>query len=433
MTISPYRIPYDTATWGTSASLGYRMGVPAPDTAAGYFNQDVTQTPYTGNNIPLSSYYDQFGAGMFQSPLFTYCIRPGRTTYSDFYPVVVDIASSRTLTLADIADNTIVPLTLLGSQLTNCAAVKVTTGANSSFLQLDVPRSVAIYGDLLASSSDTDLYVWIYGTDFYGLPKTYMAALSLNPEAPSGLLMDTPTCFYTITGIQIGSTNFSDMSGTVDIVTGFNFGLPYRLDQMAHVIGYSQGDAVLSGISPNNNNVEASYLYPNGYVVTSTPPPALGSVIPWGLALPVEAVIATTTADSVTTGLQIGTPYLSPQGLITADTRGFVHPTLYSDWSQANPVGATLVAAANFPAGATLTMTYYVAGADMFQQQMNVTRGLWYALPGQSSTTEEPPVSRLGYQQFAAFDGGIPDPTTVLALKGAIPYYEPPSAATIPS
>ena len=432
--VSPNLIPGDSAAWGTSLPLGSRMGVAAPDNAPQYYLDDHTSDPYYGNNVSLGSYYDKWGVGMFRSPLFTHRIRPGRTTYaiSNGYPTP-DISSISNP--HNHQSNTVYPLPLYGSTTPNCAAVKLYNGT-TPYLQFDVPRSISVWGNALLTGGDTvNIRLWIYGTDFYGMPKTYMAYIPFESnDAVTGLLYETPSCFYTVNYLQIAfDGDTQEIDGEIDIVTGFNFGLPYLLAQIPHVIGYSQGDEVLSGTPAPYYNEESSFYYPLGFVVdTSGPPPAVGAITPWFIGSPVADVPVTVTTNIIQTGIVTGSDYTTPQNLKSPDNRGYIHPNNVSDWSTSNPLTGSIVTTGNFPAGATLTTTYYVQGADMFQQQVNVMRGLWYGYPGQGGLN--PPIANLGYQVpptvgVATTYGGVLDPMNIYALKGAVPYYELPSLA----
>lgn len=396
--------PADPSKWGSYISLGTRVGIQSPPVTNAVFQTgSVTYTQPKRRG----SYLDQWGPGALQSAICTYRICPGQNQSPSNNPDVAFVQN-----ISQMNPNQL--LTLTGSTEKFCASFLVTdTSANaSSFLQFDYPRSISVWASGGAATLDVNLVFNIYGSDWYGESKTYQMTL------PSGTyenqITDIPTAFYKINAIKNVTPTDSESVDAIAFSTGFNFGLPYRLDQEAHVLGYSQSDEALSqtGSSPNFvwSNIEASYFYPNHYDSSS------GLIIPFQLG-----VLFSGTP---------GTTYTAPQSITSGDNRGFFRPNMITDWVDGIP-GGTVQKGSNFILGSIATLTYYVAGADWMTNQIKDVRSLWYTYPGQNA--DNPPISVLGFQLFGEqpdgnepFQNMIPDPNDISALKGACPYYEAP-------
>ena len=458
--------------WGSYVTYGTRMGTTSP--LADVDPQNRNQVLRRG------SYLEAYGRGMYQSPYFTYRIRPGRNPFAD-YGTIPDVAAFDHGTPAGTL------LSLLGAQLsaTHAAAVFVSIKSPTSeipmsslgklgYLQLDVPRSVS-FSCIEAPNVDVTIKVNIYGSDFYGELKMYQASFLVSSAIHADLktnatpIFDIPTSFYQIHAIKLVSFSAPITAGQFTINTGFNFGLPYRLDQYSHIIKYSQNDVQLSvnanaGIGAAQLLIEGSYSDPVNYLDVLT---ALPDVRSWQLGTPgpipigVDEVAGTPkyfqpgvvwgnyefVDNDIPGSFKANNFYMATQTAYSPDNRGVVRPNLNARWTNhydGSP-GELLWdqnVLINFEPGSIMTVHYYVAGADFYQEQVKNIRKQWYSSQPGSYFNQIPDNSsifqKLGYQDYASYDPtsnatkaasdptSICDPADIRALKGPRPYYEAP-------
>ena len=141
--------------------------------------------------------------------------------------------------------------------------------------------------------------------------------------------------------------------------------------------------------------------------------------------------------------------YMATQTAYSPDNRGVIRPNLNAKWTNHYDAPAGFGNLTydqnvfiNFNPGAMMTVHYYVAGADFYQEQVKNIRKQWYSSqPGSyfSQISNNSSIfEKLGYQDYASYDPtddttkaasdptSICDPADIRALKGPRPYYEAP-------
>lgn len=477
MATSSFNItPPNPDLWGTHVTNGYRVGTPAPSQngfVPGQNNSVLLQNSAMGK-------LDQYGAGVFTSPIFTYRIRPGQCSNPQNNPDIYNNGGASTYPSSP--EN--LPLTGSGSQ-PNAACAKILLNGQSA-LQFDVPRGISfnLYDVQGPVNTPATVVFNVYGLDFYLRPKTYQWTftipanasdqLALHPTIP--FVYTTTQMFYVVTGVQFVSSTDTVSIVSYTLTTANRFGLPYRLDQAAHMIQYSQTDTTDSTLIDGTNqmssntiayNVETSLNWPQAYLRPTAPANHTDvQTVFENTAIPTTSFMigsATTPFDGGilhdgTLPIQCGANYRNPQSISSNDPLGYFTPnTSVSKPFTFNTSGAANILGyytGTFWPGSTMTFTYYVAGADFYSAQMKAMQS-WWANYGSDTT----PLANLGYREYynsggtGAFGGnnrggtgqpleppfqtgnkvpyinGIPDPYDVMSSKGATPYYEPQYAS----
>lgn len=456
--------------WGSYVTYGTRMGTTSP--LADVDPQNRTQILRRG------SYLEAYGRGMYQSPYFTYRIRPGRNPFAN-YGATPDVASFNFGTPA----GTLLSLTGAQPTATHAAAVfvpiksptaqiPVSSTGKLGYLQLDVPRSVS-FSCTTKPNVDVTIKVNIYGTDFYGEFKMYQASFYVPTAIKAATLtnatpfFDIPTSFYQIHAVKFVSFSTPITTGAFQINTGFNFGLPYRLDQAAHILAYSQTDVKLDYLEVPSDGLPYQWIEGSDTI----PPWNLGTtpndILQWQTGIPGIIPAGLTNPDgdykqlqpgiiwgnysfendTIMGSLQSNNFYMATQTAYSPDNRGVIRPNMNVTWTNhyGSDLGNLVYNAdqfINFNPGAMMTVHYYVAGADFYQEQVKNIRKQWYSSQPGSYFSQIPNNSsifqKLGYQDYASYDPtsdttkadsdptSICDPADIQALKGPRPYYEAP-------
>jgi hypothetical protein len=351
--------------WGTSISQGlrvgpsaYNQGCPLPVLAANLRYSDSQIQDAENRRQAL----DQWGPGIYTGGLFTYRILPTA------FPITTASVAPTALGRANIvySENLVgrafefLPLASLPGAPR--ATQLVTRVDGSTVLVLDYPRTVNIYSD----ASQTCSYEFnIYGTDMYG--QKMMETITYVNAAPGAAgdvyYVTGKKAFSQITAVYFVGESGGELPGLpISIGTSNVFGLPFALNQACHVIGYSQGDVKLQALSMNDYK-EGSFTVPIAQFTATTLQPYLNAgpgLIRGGLADP-----------------------LVPSTATTRDVRGVFAPYQALGWtnvtySQAagfTITGPDVATTTGWTGGAgfqsLLTITYYVAGADMYQNQID--------------------------------------------------------------
>ena len=397
--------------WGTYVSQGLRVGPSSREEGLGLptLNQNEVYSPSQIQAAEARMVaLDQWGPGAYTGGLFTYRILPTPvnelTTSSPTALGQANIVSQ--FNLAANSFNT--PLSLSGTLApTSQVATQRYVSNGVTALQIDYPRTVAIYQD----AAQTAAYnVKVYGTDFYG-----QLMMETIPVAAAATLVFGKKAFWKISAVYLTDlVNAIAAAKYLAIGTSNIFGLPYSLNQICHTLYYSQGDRQLEALATQGNQ---------GYREGSANFPAnmQGALtdflnIPYQVASPRAIVGQDFSTATATTG----------------DVRGTVWPRSNYQWTTGPAVNSTTTpgvisfsgiaanASVNQWTGANnpyITLTYYMAGADMFQNQMLGIQNAVAASWGGSSAMWQK-ASPYGFAPLRNEDG----------IKGVAQYWEAPPA-----
>ena len=471
-----------------------------PSIQGNYFSQGLTVGPKSPPTTTLSNAValrDTWGEGMQTGQAFTYRILPYAATYvtqptsgnSQGFGGNIPTTTDQSI-VAKIANVVTAitsfpyPLSLSGSTATPRGATKYMLHRNNGFglvpsliagqtnssipaLQLDYPRCLAVTTVIEATAAPWDggpftMTVNIYGYDYYGQPM--METITSVNDGPTGLnvtgakVTNTLKAFYGVTAAYVTSVSTGTPPTVGAVVFQFLigvsnvFGLPYSLNQASHLIGYSQGSAIVETEGPFVNNAsggggdEGSWIFPTNQAVTGFPgQPATNNA---AVALPGGSLgpYLTATPSQISCSF-IPTLVFQNSTAISRDVRGLISPQdavsitsvhdytpLFNpgDWSKStNPY---------------MSATYYVAGGDQqINEQINIQNTV-SALGGGSSSLSGNPFTGMWRSVldpegvFLPIVNGVqitpatatPDMfprTDINYLKGFPQYYEnPPNA-----
>lgn len=362
---------------------------------------------------------DCWGEGMYTGQHFTYRILP--TPGANNNLEVGDIVQSIGWNAGSLP--TAFPYKLTLSQSDNTVSPRPTTSYvknGNTAIQLDYPRCVEVRLNAASEALPIVATVTVYGYDFYMQPMTdqivCQAQVALTPSP-----FKTNKAFYGITDAYI--TNITGVPSTAFSITfsievSNRFGLPYKLEESAHLIAYSQGSvsafnnvpAVNPGGSPTYIGNEASYIFPTWYPDAAVT--AGATLYPWLISYPALVQAGNTFLDDLTS--------IDPRGLFEPQNKlshtspilpatGYPLETGSGDWS-----------ASAFP---FLSFTYYVAGGDNFQDQM-------VHIQDSISQLGNSGVDPAAYQSSfkSMWRTKLPRVTTAQSLKGSPQYYQAPPA-----
>lgn len=470
-----------------------------PSIQGNYFSQGLTVGPKSPPTTTLSNAValrDTWGEGMQTGQAFTYRILPYAATYvtqptsGNSQGFGGNIPTTTDQSIVAKINNVVTamtsfpyPLPLSGSIATPRGATKYMLHRNNGFglvpsltagttnssipaLQLDYPRCLAVTTVIEATAAPWDggpltMTVNIYGYDYYGQPM--METVTNLNLGPTGLnftgakVTNTQKAFYGVTAAYVtsvstgtpptvGAVLFQFLIGVSNV-----FGLPYSLNQSAHLIGYSQGSAIVETQPVFSNNEahgggdEGSWIFPTNQGGTFPGQPATNNV-----AVPVPAgalgAYLTSTPSQITCSFN---PTLvdSNSTAITRDVRGVIGPQ--DAVSITDETNHTLIFSPGDWSNATnpyMTATYYVAGGDQqINEQINIQNTV-SALGGGSSSLSGNPFTGMWRSVldpegvFLPIVNGVqitpatatPDMfprTDINYLKGFPQYYEnPPNA-----
>lgn len=356
--------------WGTSVTQGFRIG-PSAENEGAYPAGEYAPTSAIRYQL------DQWGPGVYTGGLFTYRILPApvdsitiaTTTpgHSNRDNVVAQFAMSTTLLEQS--------LPLSGAVTSPRATQKITVNGVDKLI-FDYPRTINLYTD---NAQTATIGVQVYGSDLYGQPMTEVITI-VGPGTTTGSVTIQPglKAFAQVDAVYIASQDGAVTTNNFAIGTSNTFGLPFRLDQACHVVAYSQGDLALQDLSVGYT--EASWSWPQTFgLIQDTP---AGTITPYQISGPAQLNAGDSTTATATTG----------------DVRGTVYPDITSQWTDVQApttsnagffeiiVTGPLISSptptnnwinADFP---YITVTYYVAGADMYQNQILAQRDAAKAL-----------------------------------------------------
>lgn len=470
-----------------------------PSIQGNYFSQGLTVGPKSPPTTTLSNAValrDTWGEGMQTGQAFTYRILPYAATYvtqptsgnsqgfgGNIPPTTDQSIVAKINNVVTAMTSFPYPLTLSGSTATPRGATKYMLHRNNGFglvpsliagqtnssvpaLQLDYPRCLAVTTVTDATVAPWDggpltMTVNIYGYDYYGQPM--METVTALNHGPTGLnvtgaqVTNTSKAFYGVTAAYVTSVNTGTppTSGAVQfqflIGVANVFGLPYSLNQAAHLIGYSQGSAIVEteGVFVNNlphgGGDEGSYIFPTSQGGTFPGQPATNNP---AVALPAGAlrVYQSATPSQITCSFIPTFPEPNSTA-ITRDVRGLIAPL--DSITITDPSNYILIFNPGDWSNSTnsyMSATYYVAGGDQqINEQINI-QNIVSALGGGSSSLSGNPFTGMwrsvldpegvslpvvnGVQITPAT--ATPDmfpQTDINYLKGFPQYYEnPPNA-----
>lgn len=477
-----------------------------PSIQGNYFSQGLTVGPKSPPTTTLSNAValrDTWGEGMQTGQAFTYRILPYGAIYIP-QPVgggiglPVGYDQSIVFLVGNIQTAiTSFPykLTLAGSTATPRGATKYMLHRNNGFglvpsliagqtnssipaLQLDFPRCLAIVTSFATSTPPLTTFgpftmtLNIYGYDYYGQPMMETVNTSVASPGVNVLVninvTNTKKAFYGVTAAYVTAYNTGTAapSGTVNFQLSIGvsnaFGLPYSLNQAAHLIGYSQGSFFVEqqnlfvNPSGHDDSNEGSYIFPTNQTTAGYPgQPATG---PGGInpAVPVDptslAPYRTATPSQISAAFNptfnVGPPQVvNYSTAFTRDVRGVVAPQ--NAITITSPANNTLIYSPGDWSTAFnnyISATYYVAGADQqINDQINIQNTV-SALGGGSSSLSGNPFTGMWRSvldpagAFLPVVNGVqitpatatPDmfpQTDINYLKGFPQYYEnPPNA-----
>ena len=389
--VANFRLPFsgdDPDVWGSVITKGVRSGAAAGE-------GDIAPEG-EANRAP---YLDQFGAGMYQSPIVTYRFRanPGQEQ---------DVFANQIMTSLTVGMR--IPLT--GSTVTTArASQKVVGGVNAAgqpleWLVFDYPRAINFN-----CSSDLDegviLVIGINGYDVYGQLLSSAVALS-----QGNVYQNTPSAFAVVTDAYVVAIEGELPAGHVVAARASNgFGLPFKLDQIGHLLGYSQSDVQYESYSQTtvSDSSEVGYVLP-------LPTPALGepvegvALIPYQIGAPVDLY----------PGFRDDGGY---PNLLTTDVRGIIYPNVSYQHQVAqqtdDPRGQPIEAGDSWSDSEQyITITYYCAGFDNYYNQILAQREI---MKQRFIGLNNSPTIFDGMWEEA-----FPAPTAS-GGKGVQPYYQP--------
>jgi len=338
--------------WGTSVTQGFRIGPSA---------EDEGSRPTGSATGSIRYELDQWGPGVYTGGLFTYRILPfgileDVTSVSPNFFGRDNIVPQFTWTAGSLPKYLPLGTSNLGSPR---PTTLLTVNAKPKMV-LDYPRTINLYSD---SSQAATLNVNVYGSDIYGQKMMETIQLVGTGAATGDVIIATGNkAFAQVDYVYFaGITGGTAVTATTFCVGVSNvFGLPYSINQSAHMIAYSQSDIALDALTIAGWQ-EGSFAYP--YTNASG---VLGD--PYLICNP-QAL----TASDPSTAQNAG----------SADVRGTVYPQTKFAWT--TPVGSgdpynfdgPVTSATNgnwFTDTPYVTLTYYIAGADMYQNQILAQR-----------------------------------------------------------
>lgn len=295
--------------------------------------QPTTTVANNGNTIYVNNNWDNYGPGMLFSPQYTWNITPyapgdgtNGTRNSTKFTNVVNTQAAGTIAAAG-------NLTLFGDN--------AVTYLNNGVIQFDWPRVVTVtigVGNLLAP-----VRVTIFGTDWYGMPMQHTYVVQNVGTYPAVTLgnsgnnlnvanISVPAkAFYTVNQVYV-SAAVTGNNATISLGAADIFGLPYLVagSPLNGANGCNIGDIT----SINWGNASDLSVAP-----VKNPLQALGVFVGADLTVPFS------NANPALWGL-------------TGDVRGLYAPSSAST--------ATFTVSGN-----NLRVTYYVSGADVWQNQVS--------------------------------------------------------------
>ena len=414
--INPVVIPQPNV-WGSSITQGIRIGQSAAQ-------EGVTPNPNEDGltNSPIINQprlqLDQWGPGVYTGGIFTYRIMP------------TPIKKSPGPTPAAAQQDNIVPVFLLDESdfgtYRELISYDLTPRATQQFvgnpempggpnrIAFDFPRCVSIYCDENQAAVFT---MKVYGWDLYG-----QNMVEQIPFGGTNLISTGNKAFAGVYCVYIVGKLYGDFTSGLYCAVGTSnvFGLPFCLSQACHMLAYSQGDGGLQTLS--------SDIWPGWSEGSGGYPINAGSVLVDGVD-PTDPQIVYSTFQTAVPSLVVGADAVSSQ-VSSLDVRGIFQPSddylwgsYYDDAPVDNPYDFANVntdegnaepwSGSSFP---WLTFTYYIAGADMYQNIIAAqitditTRG------GDPSLFDN---------MWSTYQSNLPERNNV-GMKGVKQYWEEP-------
>lgn len=351
-------VPPTAATYGSSITKGIRIGAAAA--------QEGSVPASSGSHSPIACpsrlNLDQWGPGVYTGGLFTYRIMPK--------PINERAGAPST----DNNDNIVKQITLATTNLGEYLALdsyKVGPRATQVYtneegkksVMFDFARCINVYSPVAQTAN---IKVGIWGFDIYG--QRMMETIT---TTGGGDVYRGNKAFQGVTAVYL----YPDYTGTFvagqyfAVGTSNAFGLPFCLDQACHMVAYSQGDIRMQTAISDSSWQEVSNNFPNfkGGISVDAVDTNPGIVfLPYQLGTP----------DYVW-GADITTPTAT-----TKDVRGIFKPGNGFIWNTINSpfdfedATTTLL---NWPIApySWATFTYYIAGADMYQDIIQAQINNW--------------------------------------------------------
>lgn len=381
--------------WGTYVSQGFRVGPSAM--AEGIDLPELSN----GNRYSPAAIQeaedrlqglDQWGPGVYTGGIFTYRILPtaaleSLTAAPNATRGQANVVSQFNLTSG--LNNTSLPLS--GDPIPTTApfnfASFLCTKNGTSRLVFDYPRCISVTQQIGQTATYS---IEVYGEDIYG--QKMMESISCgNTVAGTFYAVGNKAFAYVDKVLLTGLTGTVAAGVYVAVGTSNKFGLPFVLNQACHVLAYSQGDVQMQAVNEASYN-EVSAFFPINFAdIDATEygdyTPAAGNanpivrnfdILPYQAGMPYQ-LYGASTIDATAT---------------TKDVRGTVWPQSQFTWGSVTSVqlfGAGFVQDPNTAQWCTatipfVTMTYYIAGADMYQNQVEAQHAFLQSTYGAPAT-----------------------------------------------
>jgi hypothetical protein len=387
------------AYFGSGLRIGPAVSAdPQPSTTLIQPNQTIpTQLmPGPGSQRNLS---DAYGPGMLVGSLATYRINPVTGLGSGG---VIGQLTGIGAGAASVGQS----ITLQNNDTNpRCVNYFLKADGITPGILLDVPRTVRANITGLTSGQPTTMTIRVQGLDFYYQKLTADIVIDQTPSGTS-LYQESLSAFSVVYSATVTAANVSTGgNATLKLNAGQTFGLPYRLDSMGHVFGYSQWSVSQNPSEEPTSQVdfpnEVSYLFPTSLQFVQTT--QAQAPIPFGEGIP-QAI----TPGLVTTG--------TPATATTNDVRGLIAPqtTFTVTVDNASPYGYAYTLGDDYQFAGPFTVMYYAPGADYLQYQQKSQLAVF--------------MNGIQYQSLAGFgksnllDSPMQNPT-VEDLFGVLPYF----------
>lgn len=375
--------------YGNAIENGLRVGKSAA--------REGTNPTVSGSMSPISApprlNLDQWGPGVYTGGIFTYRISPSPVSEDTNYDP--SEANKDNIVRQVVLEAPIYGsfLSLASYEGTRRSTQLYYDGAGNPAILMDYPRCVTLYSE---GDQGYPIVANIYGWDLYG--QRMMEAITL----PDNTLQITGNkAFQAITAVYIEESD-NPVTGIYFAVGASNqFGLPFALSQASHMIAYSQGDVSMqNAVTTIPGWQEVGYITP--YTLAGSDPLI---TIPYQWGVPGNIISADTQTPSATTYDVRGV--FKPNNTYVWDT--ITDPYTFSDPSESNNNWTTAD-------NAYLTFTYYIAGADMYQ---NVIQ---QQIQSFSDLALDPSVFQ---DLWSGFESTIPSRNQD-SQKGLLQYWEEP-------
>lgn len=381
--------------WGTYVSQGFRVGPSAM--AEGI---DLPELSNGNRYSPLAIQeaedrlqgLDQWGPGVYTGGIFTYRILPTAALESmaaqpNATRGQANVVSQFNLTSG--LNNTSLPLS--GDPIPTTApfnfASFLSTKNGTSRLVFDYPRCIAV----TQQTGQTATYnIEVYGEDIYG--QKMMESIPCGNTSATGQTFGNKAFAYVDKVLLTGLTGTVAAGVYVAVGTSNKFGLPFALSEACHMLAYSQGDVQMQDVDVASYN-EVSAFYPINFADIGTAeyddytPANAGTanpivknfdILPYQAGTPFQ-LYGASTIDATST---------------TRDVRGTVWPQSQYTWGAVNGVqtfGSGFIQDTNTAQWCTstipfVTITYYIAGADMYQNQVEAQHAFLQSTYGAPAT-----------------------------------------------